>query len=75
MLSPPLRTALRQISQPDEASQASTSQEVLAEINKKGYNFKRKGSKAQFNFNVTVEDHIDAAKRPWPLRVMQIRLP
>jgi len=46
-----------------EASQANTSQEVLAKINKKAYHFKRKGNEAQFSFNTTVEDHIDAAKK------------
>ena len=46
-----------------EASQASTSQEVLAKINKKAYHFKKKGNEVQFTFNSTVEDHINAAKK------------
>ena len=46
-----------------EASQASTSQEVMAKMNKKAYHFKKKGNEAQFIFNSTVEDHIDAAKK------------
>jgi len=70
----PLRTALRQrldkFQCEVEASQVSTSQEALAKINKKVYHFKKKGNKGQFNFNQTVEDHIDAAN--WPLQVMWI---
>ena len=46
-----------------EASQASTSQEVMAKMNKKAYHFKKKGNEAQFIFNSMVEDHIDAAKK------------
>ena len=61
-----------------EESQASTSQKILAKINKKACHFKRKGNEAQLKFNVTVEDHLDAAKKTMvkmgPLQVMQIRL-
>ena len=41
----------------------STSQEVMVKMNKKAYHFKKKGNEAQFIFNSTVEDHIDAAKK------------
>ena len=46
-----------------ESSQDSTSQEVMAKMNKKAYHFKKKGNEAQFIFNSTVEDHINAAKK------------
>ena len=45
------------------ASQASSSQEVLAKLNKKAYQFKKKGNEAQFTFNCAVEDQINAVKK------------
>ena len=46
-----------------EASQAPSSQEVMAKISKKVSHFKHTGNEDQFNFNSTVEDHLDAAKK------------
>ena len=45
------------------ANQASSSQKVMAKLSKRPYQFKKKGIKAQFIFNETVDEKIDAAKR------------
>ena len=45
------------------ASQESSSHEVVAKLQKRTYQFKKKGNEAQFTFNTTVEEHIEAAKR------------
>jgi len=45
-----------------ETSQTSSSQELFVKLNKKSYQFKKKGNKAWFNFICSVEDYIDAAK-------------
>ena len=45
------------------ANQASSSQEVMAKLSKRPYQFKKKGNEAQFIFNETVDEKIDAAKR------------
>ena len=43
--------------------QESSSQEVLKKLNKRTYQFKRKGNKAQYTLNTTVKEHIDAARK------------
>ena len=45
------------------ANQSSSSQDAMAKLNKRSYQFKRKGNKAQFTFNESVDEHIDTAKR------------
>ena len=45
------------------AGQKSSSQEVVKKLNKRTYQFKRKGNEAQYTFNTTVEEHIDAARK------------
>ena len=35
----------------------------MAKLNKRAYQFKRKGNEAQFTFNELVDERIDAAKR------------
>ena len=45
------------------ANQSSSSRDVMAKLNKRSYQFKRKGNEAQFSFNESVDEHIDAAKR------------
>ena len=45
------------------ARQESSSQEVVKKLNKRTYQFKRKGNEAQYVFNTTVEEHIDAARK------------
>ena len=44
-------------------SQESSSQEVVKKLNRRAYQFQKKGNEAQFNFNTSVEDHITAAKK------------
>jgi len=46
-----------------EVCQASSSQKMLAKLNKKSYQFKMKGNKAQFTFNCSIEEHINTAKK------------
>ena len=45
------------------AGQETSSQEVVKRLNKRSYQFKRKGNEAQFVFNTTVEEHFDAARK------------
>ena len=45
------------------ATQESSSQEVVKKLNKRAYQFQKKGNEAQFIFNSSVEDHISAAKK------------
>ena len=45
------------------AGQESSSQEVVKKLTKRTYQFKRKGNEAQYTFNTTVEEHIDAARK------------
>jgi len=45
------------------ANQASSSQEVMVKLSKRPYQFKRKGNEAQFTFNESVDEKIDAAKK------------
>ena len=45
------------------AGQESSSQEVVKKCNKRTYQFKRKGNEAQYTFNTTVKEHIDAARK------------
>ena len=45
------------------ATQESSSQEVVNKLNKRAYQFQKKGNEAQFIFNSSVEDHISAAKK------------
>ena len=45
------------------AGQESSSQDVVKKLNKRTYQFKRKGNEAQYAFNTTVEEHIDAARK------------
>ena len=45
------------------AGQESSSQEVVKKRNKRTYQFKRKVNEAQYTFNTTVEEHIDAARK------------
>ena len=44
-------------------SQESSSQEVVKKLNRRAYQFQKKGNEAQFNFNSSVDDHISAAKK------------
>ena len=43
--------------------QESSSQEVVKKLNKRTFQFKRKGNEAQYTFNTTVEELIDAARK------------
>ena len=45
------------------AGQETSSQEVVKRLNKRSYQFKRKGNEAQFVFNTTVGEHFDAARK------------
>ena len=45
------------------AKQESSSQEVVKKLNKRTYQFERKGNEAQYTFNTTIEEHIDAARK------------
>ena len=45
------------------AGQESSSQEVVKKLNKRTFQFKRKGNEAQYTFNTTVEEYIDAATK------------
>ena len=45
------------------AGQESFSQEVVKKLNKRTYQFRRKRNEAQYTFNTTVEEHIDAARK------------
>lgn len=44
-------------------NQASCSQEVKTKLNKRPYQFKKKGDEAQFLFNELIDEQIDAVKR------------
>jgi len=44
------------------AGQESSSEEVLKKISKQSYQFQQKGCEAQFCFNCSMEDHLEAAK-------------
>ena len=44
------------------ARQESLSQEVVKKLNKWAYQFQRKGNEAQYSFNSSIEEHIEAAK-------------
>ena len=54
---------LDKLQQEVAANQASCSQEVMTKLNKRPYQFKRKGNEAQFLFNESVDDQINAVKR------------
>ena len=54
---------LDKLQQEVAANQASCSQEVMSKLNKRPYQFRRKGNEAQFLFNESVDERIDAAKR------------
>lgn len=45
------------------ANQASCSQGVMTKLNKRPYQFKKKGNKAQSLFNELIDEWTDAAKR------------
>ena len=45
------------------ASQECSSQEVVKKLNKRVYQFRRKGNEAQYAFNSTVEEHMSVAKK------------
>ena len=45
------------------ARQESSFQEVMKKLNKYSYQLKRKANEAQYAFNITVEEHIDAARK------------
>ena len=45
------------------AEQESSSQEMVKKLNKRTYQFKRKGNETQYTFNTTAEEHIDAARK------------
>ena len=45
------------------AGQENLSQEVVKKLNRQVHQFQKKGNEAQFNFNASIEDHIDAAKK------------
>ena len=45
------------------ASRECSSQEVVKKLNKRVYQFRRKGNEAQYAFNSTVEEHMSAAKK------------
>ena len=45
------------------AGQESSLQEVVKKLNKRTYQFKRKGNEAQYTFNTTIEEHIDAVRK------------
>ena len=45
------------------AGQESFSQEVVKKLNKQSYQFESKENKAQYTFNTTIKEHIDAAEK------------
>ena len=45
------------------SGQESASQEVVKKLEKRSYQFRRKGNEEQFKFNASVEEHIEAAKK------------
>ena len=45
------------------AGQESSSQEVVEKIQKRSYQFRRKGNEEQFKFNASVDEHLGAAKK------------
>ena len=45
------------------AGQESSSQEVVKKIQKRSYQFRRKGNEEQFKFNASVDEHLGAAKK------------
>ena len=45
------------------ASQEDASEEVVTKLKQRSYQFRRKGNEAQFQFNSSVEDHVQSAKR------------
>ena len=54
---------ISKLQQDVRTSQESSSQEVVKKLNRRAYQFQKKGNEAQFNFNSGVEDHISAAKK------------
>ena len=56
-------SSISKLQQEVTAGQEATSQEVVKRINKRSYQFQKKGNEAQFMFNATVEEHIESAKR------------
>ena len=45
------------------AGQESSEEEVVSKLKQRAYSFRRKGHEARFNFNSTVEEHMQAAKQ------------
>ena len=45
------------------ASQEIASEEVVTKLKQRTYQFRKKGNEAQFQFNSSVEDHVQSAKR------------
>ena len=45
------------------AGQEAASQEVVKRIDKRSYQFQKKGNDTQFLFNATVDEHVDVAKK------------
>ena len=56
-------TKITKLQQEVTAGQESSSKEVVQKIQKRAYQFRRKGNEEQFKFNSAVEEHFDAAKK------------
>ena len=55
-------TKITKLQQEVTAGQESSSKEVVQKIQKRAYQFRRKGNEEQFKFNSAVEEHFDAVK-------------
>ena len=44
-------------------TQEEASQEVARKLDKRPFQFQKKGNKAQFSFNAAVEEHVEATKK------------
>ena len=56
-------TKITKLQQEVTAGQESSSKKVVQKIQKRVYQFHRKGNEEQFKFNSAVEEHFDAAKK------------
>ena len=56
-------TKITKFQQEVTAGQESSSKEVVQKIQRRAYQFRRKGNEEQFKFNSAVEEHFDAAKK------------
>ena len=55
-------SSISKLKQDVTAGQEAASQEVVKRINKRSYQFQKKGNEAQFVFNATVEEHVETAR-------------